>query len=960
MRKGRALTVSSVRPPAPLSHLRQLVVRGLSRRAEARGAASGQEYFAKWHINQMQLWLLEERPDQEEAQVRGKVRELVAGIRNYLADPEHLRRDREKLKIYLSALDELCLILEREQDKQNPREFFWNLQQQQRLFDLRELDHLVRQSLPGRVDGLNEQSKAVRLLIVLVSELTFGDPTPVEALRLLLDAGPSQTVRQSQISLSRSLEFIRLLNLVWWNRQLRTEVGLSLKFQVKSRQVFRATKDAPQGLGKRGAVDDSGAAKDAKKGLKKMWRKTQVDCDSEVFVKVMFAFCLEKLKNCKNWFEYYEWNSFYLKVRLTALSSQFRKLALMLYKITPEFKKELPLKSEKQFQQKLFALFAKISKVFKKICQLLNELISKKTQGQSVRTSTLELLLKTKKNIIQKSSRLSRNFVQNVSSKESVIVPELGHLIEAEKIFPTCIAILNSSNFKQGYFYQKFLNRFHQLISSIAASKGGIPLLFRNPDLASGIEEVLSRTHTVSLDRASGLFSSLDLQDTSFNIYSRLLSDPFKVMETPSEKELINCQHHLFFRSLNDSVTFLISLYGSIYVMSKQTDLIHTFIALKQFLKSEPMHKQAFSLILKEQLVMKLFLTILFIENEPNLLQRMHREVLLCLQILADLFSLATSTFYIHHQEITKTLKTLRGSVGLARNLLSPPNLINLESAIADLESKLKPLGLLNQDLPRFVSFLKEQSRYTQNNIQTLLSNKNIRFDDEREFPEDDLSKRLARLRDDFLPFFGLGQGKAVQASLANISLLEHILTLNSTSMHKLVDNDCFSPIVMLIQISTYVLKALLEQTDFSCRLVELLDQGFTRIVHPFFSILNQATDIALFKLTFKLQQESYSKEYENLSLFRSFLSIIKLIADFFPSLVSELIENSLLESEDWQKDRLFPVRKNSYFSEVDSQTNRLLKFLITQSSDFFNLGVSNKMYGHKSSRKKSWQLHWK
>jgi hypothetical protein len=574
--------------------------------------------------------------------------------------------------------------------------------------------------------------------------------------------------------------------------------------------------------------------------------------------------------------------------------------------------------------------------------------------------NTLETLLKSKKSIIQKSARLSKNFIPGISMNQRLILANVGNLVESEKIIQTCLVLLNLSNFRSSFFMKEFLQNFHIMIKLLATSKGGIPLLFRNPRLSTLIEKSLRFSHTVPMNLTSGLFGYLDLNNHHQNIYSRLLRNPFEIKKNLDETQLINCHNHAFFIGLKDAVTLLISVFGSVYVMSKSTDLVNTFISLSQFLKSESVNKQAFALVLKEQLVMKLFLTILDVDNDPFLLQKMHREVLLCLQILIQLFPLSSDTFYQNHESITSTLNSLNSTIAKSKDLLSPKNIIDLEKAVVNLQTKLKPLFLLNKDLSYFVSFLKEQSRYTQNNIQTLLSNKNTRFDDEREFPEDDLSKRLARLRDDFLPFFGLGKGITLKSSLANLDLMKQVLFYNSSAVQKLVDTDCFSPIVMLIQISTFVLKSLMEGADFSARLISLLEYDVKTLIYSFFKILSQATDIALFKLSFKLTQESYSKEYENVALFQSFLNIIKIISDFYPNLISGLIQETIWKPEKWSEDRLFPERKNSSFQEIDEQTQKILSFVMEKKDSFFDLVSQNDKYGPKASRKKFQKINWK
>jgi CII-binding regulator of phage lambda lysogenization HflD len=674
----------------------------------------------------------------------------------------------------------------------------------------------------------------------------------------------------------------------------------------------------------------------------------------------MFSFCLERLKETDNWIEYCEWSKFFLKVRFTNQCAKLRKKARMMAKIGPSLVKKLENLNEKDFQKKLFILEQQISNIFHKIVSLLKELIDNKSILRDPQMSTLETLLKSKKNIIQKSARLSKNFISGINMNQKLLFANLGNLIESEKIIQTCLVLLNISNFRSSFFFNKFLTNFHVMIKLLVTSKGGIPLLFRNPQLSTLIEKSLRLTHNIPINKTSGLFGPLDLSESKQNIYSRLIRDPSSLIDNPQEKDLVNCHNHVFFRGLNDAVTLLISVYGSIYVMSKATDLINTFISLTQFLKSESVHKQAFALVLKEQLVMKLFLTILDVDNNPQLLQKMHREVLLCLQILTQLFQLSTETFYQNHEEIWKTLNLLSSTISKSKDLLSPRNITDLEQAVLDLQTKLKPLTLLNKDLSHFVSFLKEQSRYTQNNIQTLLSNKNTRFDDEREFPEDDLSKRLARLRDDFLPFFGLGQGITLKSSLANLGLLKQVLHYNSSAVQKLVDTDCFSPIVMLIQISTFVLKSLMEGADFSARLISILDYDISTIIFSFFSVLSQATDIALFKLSFKLREESYSKEYENVALFQSFLSIIKIISDFYPNMIFDLIQQTIWETENWAQDRLFPERKNSSFQEINEQTKNLLSFVMERNDSFFDLICQNGKYGHASSRKGDRTIHWK
>ena len=282
------LSVSDV----PLSHLRQLAVRSLSLRAEKQQRLPSKTHLMKWHMNQMQLWLLNERPHQEVQELLEKVEERIQGARDYLADSTQLRKDRGKLKIYLSTLEELCLVLEREQETK-PRQFSWTSQQKQRLFNPKDLSKLVEKGLEGKVDGVNEQSKAVRLLLLLLSDLSGEDQQiPIKALKELLNGKEGGVLARSKVSLKQSLRLIRVLNLVWWNRSLRKQVGASLKKHVKSKHVFKMEKEKKGGLGKRGQIDkqekseDPQEVKNEKKKMKKIWKAMDIEIDSEMFQKV--------------------------------------------------------------------------------------------------------------------------------------------------------------------------------------------------------------------------------------------------------------------------------------------------------------------------------------------------------------------------------------------------------------------------------------------------------------------------------------------------------------------------------------------------------------------------------------------------------------------------------------------------------------------------------------------------
>lgn len=279
--EGGPLTVP--RSSASLSRLRQVTVRGLTLRAAHQTTPPDPPNVAKWHMNQMQLWLLDETSHQEDQEILDKVDERVRGARDYLSDVSALRGDRGKLKIYLSTLEELCLILEREQD--GPRQFSWGADGR-RLFDARALNQLVERGLEGAVDGVNEQNKALRLLVLLASDLS-ADVVPVEAVRRALALGGLRL----QISLSQSLRFIRLLSLIWWNRRLRLEVGRSLKKDISSRQIFRSAKSKLTKRTKTARDRPAEHPKPApaapdKQSLKRAWKELQLDCDSNVFHKV--------------------------------------------------------------------------------------------------------------------------------------------------------------------------------------------------------------------------------------------------------------------------------------------------------------------------------------------------------------------------------------------------------------------------------------------------------------------------------------------------------------------------------------------------------------------------------------------------------------------------------------------------------------------------------------------------
>lgn len=277
LENGQPLLIPS---PAGLSRLRQLTVRALTLRAAQDSTPPDPPNVAKWHLNQMQLWLLDEKPHQEEQEILDKVNERVRGARDYLSDISSLRADRGKLKIYLSTLEELCLILEREQDR--PKQFSWGAERCS-LFDAKTLNQLIERGLEGAIDGVNEQNKALRLLVLLVSD-SSPEVVPVEAVRRALNLGGPRL----QISLSQSLRFIRLLSLIWWNRQLRLEVGRSLKKHVSSRQVFKPAKAQ---LDKRAKIprdppQEHFAPNPDKHHFKRAWKQLELDCDSETFHKV--------------------------------------------------------------------------------------------------------------------------------------------------------------------------------------------------------------------------------------------------------------------------------------------------------------------------------------------------------------------------------------------------------------------------------------------------------------------------------------------------------------------------------------------------------------------------------------------------------------------------------------------------------------------------------------------------
>ena len=297
---GNPLKLSLQSPPPPLSHLRQLTVRTMSLRAEKQHILPNKTNLMKWHMNQMQLWLLDERSHQEEQELLEKVEERIQGARDYLEDSKQLRKDRRKLKIYLSTLEELCLLLEREQDRVRPRQFSWSSQQNQRLFSHKDLSKLIEKALEGKIDGTNEQSKAVRLLVLLLSDLSEEQEIiPKKAIKELLGSKESGILTRSKVSLTQTLRLIRILNLVWWNRKLRAEVGKCLKKHFKSKYVFKIEKEKERStkLGKRSKMSDNKPNgldekneefKNEKKKMKKIWKDLNIECESEIFHKVNY------------------------------------------------------------------------------------------------------------------------------------------------------------------------------------------------------------------------------------------------------------------------------------------------------------------------------------------------------------------------------------------------------------------------------------------------------------------------------------------------------------------------------------------------------------------------------------------------------------------------------------------------------------------------------------------------
>jgi hypothetical protein len=292
LEEGNPLDLRDLAKKCPIKHLRQLLVRGLTSRSEK---VNQQGNVAKWHRNQMQLWLLEEDSHAQDQEILDKVGERVKGALDYLANPLSLNQNKIVLRTYLSTLEELCLILEREYDKR-PLHFLWDSQQSGRLFDPLSLNNLIRKALEGTVDGINEQNKAVRLLLLLVSDLSQVDVLPVEAVEKVIHSHGWGLKGRNQVSLTQSLRFIRLMDLIWWNRTLRMQVCRSLKQRVNSRQVFKVEKEKKIKLGKRSKMSGTNVQKDKvemanekknQKKYKKMWKETEIKEDSEVFYKVI-------------------------------------------------------------------------------------------------------------------------------------------------------------------------------------------------------------------------------------------------------------------------------------------------------------------------------------------------------------------------------------------------------------------------------------------------------------------------------------------------------------------------------------------------------------------------------------------------------------------------------------------------------------------------------------------------
>ena len=694
----------------------------------------------------------------------------------------------------------------------------------------------------------------------------------------------------------------------------------------------------------------------------------------------MFSFCTSRILESTNWVEYQEWRTFFLKVRISNLASLLRKRTRQISRLNSKFIGNFKDKHRNQNPNRaIYKFFYRVAEIFNSICNLISRLLNNKKTLLNPEANLLDTLLKRKKSIIQKSSRMCKSFESILKFAQKRLFRNLGKLLTNEKLLETCAVLLNLSNFRDSSAYKLFLTDFQQLIKLITRTQGGMAYLFRKPDLSAVIDKGLDFSHNFQGNFISAL-AEMNLEggdqiaENKFLDFS-LIEQKVIVKDKETEKktlsdqgvdgvgfnksEVINAHFSSFYKGLGDSVSLLNALYRSLFAMYREQDLIESLVQVNTFINSAALRKQCFSLVFKEPSVLKLFLTILNIEEDPGLLYKMHKEILLCISIFNSLFQSSPKTFYLMNNCLQETFTSLEKtlSMGLSKQLIPFLTLQTLSTKIVDFKTNLVPFSHLSKDLQKFSSFFKEQSRYTMNNIQTLLSNKNIRFDDEREFPEEDQAKRLTRLRDDYLSFFGLGQGLSAKSSLANLTLLSTLVMENPSAIHKLVEADCFSPVVLLVRISVFILKSFLEGGEFAAQLKDLFLPHLNGIFERFFQLLDVGISITLTKTKFKLQQENYSKEYENVDLFKSMLTLLKIIWEYFPEMLTSMIDHFVLQEEDWAKERLFFERKNPSFADENEDMHSFIQFLRERPGHFFNLFAKNKKYGPRDFQKKDLHL---
>ena len=552
------------------------------------------------------------------------------------------------------------------------------------------------------------------------------------------------------------------------------------------------------------------------------------------------------------------------------------------------------------------------------------------------------------KRVFNSQNNIKELLSESLKAKDKILSCSMANMLKEERFFDYIVLYLSSADLYDSDFFELTFQLVCRKLFYVCNCKGGIAFIVSQSQFIQSLLRILKVNFEndiiISQAVSENGFNSIFQKDVY--VYSKLIDTNCLTKESflgkkcskKSRISILSGQFYYFFLNINTGITLMDKLSFCLASWDNHQEiLIYLSQIDKMFFKS-CLSRQAMGMILREQYFMNILILLLKVED-LRIFDEMRFEISIVCKILYQFLKLDKfKSIYRIQGNLIKVLDNLETYVGeYSSSLASSKNdkvFNQLVVNIGNLKAITSPFAKINEDFVSFVSGFQACSRYTHTNIATLLTNKQHFSNVEREFPKSDMKKYLARIND-YLLFFKTSnqQNNKIIEVTSYLKIILFVMKSNKSIHQLFVTSNLFDIVNFLALVAENVLTIFMSPSEIS-REVQRMYQDFKNdLVEDYLDLFNYALKVLVNKTSFKEKQDVFGKEYENVDLFYSVITLITNFKDSKPNYLYELCTARVFELKEF-----YEIDSSPMFNGYSNHkfVNKLKSFCFSEKRPIF------------------------